>query len=77
VARLADWWNWDGPWEPTYNAPYERLRGECEAIGRPFDQITLTATLAISLPDDPSTFESSYTHEFYPGQVFGIAGPTP
>ncbi|MEA2610115.1 MAG: hypothetical protein QOJ75_2358, partial [Chloroflexota bacterium] len=76
VARLADWWNWDGPWEPTYREPYERLRAECEAIGRPFDEITLTATLAISLPPDPSSFESSYTHEFYPGQVFGIAGPT-
>ncbi len=77
VARLADWWNWDGPWESTYRAPYERLRAECEQIGRPFAEITLTATLAISLPDDPSTYESSYGHEFYPGQVFGIAGPTP
>lgn len=77
VARLADWWNWDGPWETTYREPYERLRAECEAIGRPFEEITLTSTLAISLPDDPATFESSYGHEFYPGQVFGIAGPTP
>lgn len=77
VARLADWWNWDGPWDSTYRVPYERLRAECEAIGRPFDEITLTATLAISLPDDASSFDPSYTHEFYPGQVFGIAGPTP
>lgn len=77
VARLADWWNWDGPWESTYREPYERLRAECEAIGRPFEEITLTATLAISLPDDESSFEPSYSHEFYPGQVFGIAGPTP
>jgi len=77
VARLADWWNWDGPWEPTYRGPYERLRAECEAIGRPFEEITLTSTLAISLPDDPSTFQASYNHDFYPGQVFGIAGPTP
>lgn len=39
--------------------------------------MSLWSTLAISLPDDPSTFQSSYRHDFYPGQVFGIAGPTP
>jgi alkanesulfonate monooxygenase SsuD/methylene tetrahydromethanopterin reductase-like flavin-dependent oxidoreductase (luciferase family) len=77
VARLADWWVWDGPWETTYRAPYERLRSECEAIGRPFEQITLVSELSLSLPADPSTFESSYEHSFYPGQVFGVAGPTP
>ncbi|MBA2559134.1 MAG: hypothetical protein H0V07_04480, partial [Propionibacteriales bacterium] len=65
------------PWEPTYREPFERLRAECASIGRPFEEITLTATLAVSLPDDPATFESSYSHEFYPGQVFGVAGPTP
>src|SRR5258706_12550769 len=21
VARHADWWNWDGPWDPTYPGP--------------------------------------------------------
>ena len=77
VARQADWWNWDGPWEPTYRGPYEALRAACAEIGRPFEEITLTATLAISLPDDVSTYEPSYAHEFYPGQVFGIVGPTP
>jgi alkanesulfonate monooxygenase SsuD/methylene tetrahydromethanopterin reductase-like flavin-dependent oxidoreductase (luciferase family) len=77
VARHADWWNWDGPWEPTFREPYERLRAACEEIGRPFEEITLTAGLTISLPSDPSTFRPSYTHEFYPGQVFGILGPTP
>ena len=77
VARLADQWNWDGPWEMTYRASYERLRAECEAIGRPFEEILLTASLQVSLPDDPSTFEPSYSHDFYPGQVFGIVGPTP
>jgi alkanesulfonate monooxygenase SsuD/methylene tetrahydromethanopterin reductase-like flavin-dependent oxidoreductase (luciferase family) len=77
VARLADWWNWDGPWEPTYRGPYEALRAACEEVGRPFDEITLTASLTVSLPDDPSTFEPSYGHDFYPGQVFGIVGPTP
>ena len=76
VARLADWWVWDGPWEPTYRGPYERLRAECAAIGRPFEEITLASELAVSLPDDPSSFRASYEHVFYPGQVFGIAGPT-
>ena len=30
-----------------------------------------------SLPDDPATFVERFEHSFYPGQVFGIAGPTP
>jgi alkanesulfonate monooxygenase SsuD/methylene tetrahydromethanopterin reductase-like flavin-dependent oxidoreductase (luciferase family) len=78
VARLADWWAWDGPWEPGYREPYERLRAACEAIGRPFDEIQLVAELAISLPDDPATFEPTYTNETaYPGQVFAVVGPTP
>lgn len=77
AARLADWWNWDGPWEGTYRKPYELLRAACEEVGRPFEEITLTASLTISMPDDPSTFEPSQTHDFYPGQVFGICGPTP
>jgi alkanesulfonate monooxygenase SsuD/methylene tetrahydromethanopterin reductase-like flavin-dependent oxidoreductase (luciferase family) len=76
TARLADWWNWDGPWEMNYREPYERLRSACQEIGRPFDEITLTAGLSVSMPDDPATFEPTYTHEFYPGQVFGIVGPT-
>lgn len=77
VARLADWWVWDGPWEMTYRAPYERLRQECEAIGRPFEDITLACELSVSLSDDPEEFVATYEHSFYPGQVFGIAGPTP
>jgi alkanesulfonate monooxygenase SsuD/methylene tetrahydromethanopterin reductase-like flavin-dependent oxidoreductase (luciferase family) len=77
AARLADWWNWDGPWEMNYREPYERLRSACEEIGRPFDEITLTAGLTISMPDAPSTFEPTYEHEFYPGQVFGRIGPSP
>jgi alkanesulfonate monooxygenase SsuD/methylene tetrahydromethanopterin reductase-like flavin-dependent oxidoreductase (luciferase family) len=77
TARHADWWNWDGPWEPIYRVPYERLRQHCDAIGRDFTEIVLTAGLTIEIPDDPSTFEPSYTHEFYPGQVFPIVGPTP
>jgi alkanesulfonate monooxygenase SsuD/methylene tetrahydromethanopterin reductase-like flavin-dependent oxidoreductase (luciferase family) len=76
VARLADWWNWDGPWDTVYRGPYERLRAECEAIGRPFDEITLTASLAISMPDDPSTYRPTFEHDFYPGQVFATIGPT-
>jgi alkanesulfonate monooxygenase SsuD/methylene tetrahydromethanopterin reductase-like flavin-dependent oxidoreductase (luciferase family) len=76
VARLADWWIWDGPWELSYRGPYERLRAECEAIGRPFEEITLASELSISMPDDPSSFQSTFTHEFYAGQVFGAVGPT-
>lgn len=78
TARLADWWCWDGPLDVTYREPLERLRAECAAIGRPFDSITKVAELVIGLPDDPSTFEATYTNEVaYPGQIFGIAGPTP
>jgi alkanesulfonate monooxygenase SsuD/methylene tetrahydromethanopterin reductase-like flavin-dependent oxidoreductase (luciferase family) len=77
TARLADWWNWDGPWETTYRRPYELLRRRCEEVGRPFEEITLTAGLPVSFPGDPSTFQSTYEHHFYPGQVFGIVGPTP
>ena len=77
VARLADWWNWDGPWEPSYRAPYEALQAACEEIGRPFEEITQTASLTVSLPDDPSTFQATYGHAFYPGQVFAAVGPTP
>jgi alkanesulfonate monooxygenase SsuD/methylene tetrahydromethanopterin reductase-like flavin-dependent oxidoreductase (luciferase family) len=77
TARLADWWNWDGPWEPTYRKPYETLRAHCEQIGRPFDEIVMTAGLTVSLPDDPATFEPTYDHSFYPGQVFPVLGPTP
>lgn len=76
VARLADWWNWDGPWDMNYREPYERLRAACDEIGRPFDEITLTAGLTISMPNDLSTFRPSYTHDFYPGQTFGNVGPT-
>ena len=77
VARHADWWAWDGPWAPNYIEAHDRLRAACAAIGRPFEDITLVAELAVSLPDDPSTFDATMTHDFYPGQVFGVAGPTP
>jgi alkanesulfonate monooxygenase SsuD/methylene tetrahydromethanopterin reductase-like flavin-dependent oxidoreductase (luciferase family) len=77
VARLADVWNWDAPWETVYRAPYEILRQHCEEIGRPFDEIDLTCGLTVSMPDDPATFQPTYTHSFYPGQVFDILGPTP
>jgi alkanesulfonate monooxygenase SsuD/methylene tetrahydromethanopterin reductase-like flavin-dependent oxidoreductase (luciferase family) len=77
VARHADWWNWDGPWEPTYRGPFEALRAACEEIGRPFEELTLTASMTVSMPDDPSTYEPTYTHDFYPGQLFGAVGPTP
>jgi alkanesulfonate monooxygenase SsuD/methylene tetrahydromethanopterin reductase-like flavin-dependent oxidoreductase (luciferase family) len=76
AARLADWWNWDGPWETSYRQPYERLAAACAEIGRSLEELTLAANLAISMPDDPSAFETSYTHDFYPGQVFANVGPT-
>jgi alkanesulfonate monooxygenase SsuD/methylene tetrahydromethanopterin reductase-like flavin-dependent oxidoreductase (luciferase family) len=76
VARLADWWSWDGPWETSYREPYERLAAACAEIGRPLGELTLAASLAISMPEDPAGFEASYTHDFYPGQVFANVGPT-
>jgi alkanesulfonate monooxygenase SsuD/methylene tetrahydromethanopterin reductase-like flavin-dependent oxidoreductase (luciferase family) len=77
VARHADWWCWDGPWESTYRQPYETLRAACADIGRPFDDITLVSELAISMPRDPASFVGVQGHPFYPGQTFGIAGPRP
>jgi alkanesulfonate monooxygenase SsuD/methylene tetrahydromethanopterin reductase-like flavin-dependent oxidoreductase (luciferase family) len=77
TARLADMWNWDGPWDAVYREPYERLREHCAAIGRPFEEIALTASVDVSLPDDPSTFVPTYEHSFYPGALFHYLGPTP
>lgn len=77
AARFCDWWCWDGPWDPTYREPYERLRQLCAEIGRPFEEITLVSELALWLPEDPATFEAGYEHPFYPGQVFKAVGPTP
>ena len=77
TARLADWWNWDGPWEEVYRKPYEMLRRQCEEIGRPFEEITLTAGINVSMPEVPATFEPTYEHAFYPGQTFHILGPRP
>jgi alkanesulfonate monooxygenase SsuD/methylene tetrahydromethanopterin reductase-like flavin-dependent oxidoreductase (luciferase family) len=77
TARVADWWNWDAPWEETYRQPYETLRQNCEEIGRPFEEIVLTAGLTIWLPDDPADFEPTYEHSFYPGHPFPYLGPTP
>ena len=77
VAQHADWWNWDGPWEVTYRRPYELLRTRCEEIGRPFEEITLTAGIPVWLPDDATVFKPTYEHRYYPGQVFGVLGPTP
>jgi alkanesulfonate monooxygenase SsuD/methylene tetrahydromethanopterin reductase-like flavin-dependent oxidoreductase (luciferase family) len=77
AARFADWWCWDGPWDPTYREPYERLRQHCAEIGRPFEQIKLVSELALWFPEDPATFEAAYEHPFYPGQVFNAVGPTP
>jgi len=77
VARLADWWVWDGPLEVSYRRPLEILGEECERIGRPFDEITKVAEMAVWMPDDTSRFEGRYEHSNYPGQLFGVAGPRP
>ncbi|MEO8461740.1 MAG: LLM class flavin-dependent oxidoreductase, partial [Chloroflexota bacterium] len=78
AARLADMWCWDGPLDDTYLRPLEILRGHCKAIGRPFDEITLTSELTIELPDDPSKFEPTFTHPFYgDAVVFRLLGPRP
>jgi len=77
AARLADWWNWDGPRETVYREPYETLRKHCKTIGRPFEEIVLSAGVPISLPDDPATFGAGSTHDFYPGRSFDVLGPTP
>ena len=50
TARLADWWNWDGPWDLMYEKPYETLKAACEAIGRPVSEIKLTSGIDVSLP---------------------------
>lgn len=77
AARLADWWNWDGPWETVYREPYETLRRHCETIGRRFEEIVLTSGIPVHLPEDPAAFEPTYEHSFYPGSVFHVLGPTP
>jgi alkanesulfonate monooxygenase SsuD/methylene tetrahydromethanopterin reductase-like flavin-dependent oxidoreductase (luciferase family) len=61
TARLADMWNWDGPWEEVYRRPDEILRAECAAIGRPFHEIALTSGIEVSLPDDPASFQPTST----------------
>jgi alkanesulfonate monooxygenase SsuD/methylene tetrahydromethanopterin reductase-like flavin-dependent oxidoreductase (luciferase family) len=77
TARLADWWNWDAPWEPVYRPSYEMLRAHCDRLGRSFDEITLTAGAIVWMPEDVNDFEKSYKHSFYPDQEFPILGPTP
>ena len=76
AARLADWWNWDAPWETVYREPYTKLRAHCDSIGRPFNEIVLTAGLPVNMPGDPSTFQPTFEHSFYPGQTFSVLGPT-
>jgi alkanesulfonate monooxygenase SsuD/methylene tetrahydromethanopterin reductase-like flavin-dependent oxidoreductase (luciferase family) len=77
TARLADAWTWDGPWETVYRKPYETLRRHCETIGRPFEEIALTAGVPVSLPDNLDDFVGSYKHSFYGDDVFYVLGPTP
>ncbi len=76
VARHADWWNWDAPWEPTFREPYETLQAHCKEIGRSVDEITLTAGAVVDLPTDVSTFKPTYLHSYY-NAWFPLLGPTP
>jgi alkanesulfonate monooxygenase SsuD/methylene tetrahydromethanopterin reductase-like flavin-dependent oxidoreductase (luciferase family) len=76
VARHADWWNWDAPWEPTFREPYEILQAHCKEIGRAIDEITLTAGAFVDMPADSSTFEPRYFHSYY-NAWFPLLGPTP
>jgi hypothetical protein len=64
-------------WDFVYRRPHEILRGHCVEIGRPFDEITLTAGLGVWFPDDPGDFEGTYEHSFYRDQTFDGLGPTP
>src|SRR5262249_35458813 len=66
-----------GPWDQNFREPYEVLAAHCAEIGRPVDEITLTAGVAVHIPDDHSTFEATYQHSFYAGYVFHVLGPTP
>ena len=79
TARLADMWNWDGPWEEVYRKPYETLREHCRAIGRPFEEIGLTAGIEVSLPADRAAFVSrrTCTRSTATRLVFHLFGPTP
>jgi hypothetical protein len=49
------------------------LRGDRSAVR----EINLTAGLSVWFPDDPSEFQPTYEHPFYPGQTFDVIGPTP
>jgi alkanesulfonate monooxygenase SsuD/methylene tetrahydromethanopterin reductase-like flavin-dependent oxidoreductase (luciferase family) len=77
VARHADWWNWDGPWATNLREPYEVLAAHCAEIGRPVGDIVLTSGVAVWMPADPSDFEPTYMHSFYPDKPFYVLGPTP
>lgn len=77
TAELADWWNWDGPLEGVYRRPLETLQQHCKDIGRPIEDVTLTAGVPVAMPENPDSFEASYTHAYYPGAVFPVLGPTP
>jgi alkanesulfonate monooxygenase SsuD/methylene tetrahydromethanopterin reductase-like flavin-dependent oxidoreductase (luciferase family) len=56
AAQFANMWNWDGPLEPAYRAPLELLRAQCVDIGRPVGEISLTAGIEVSLPENVSTY---------------------
>ena len=53
------------------------MRRHCETIGRPFEEIVLTAGVEVSLPADPAAFVPTYVHAFYPDATFHLLGPAP
>jgi alkanesulfonate monooxygenase SsuD/methylene tetrahydromethanopterin reductase-like flavin-dependent oxidoreductase (luciferase family) len=61
AAELADMWNWDGPLDPPYRPRLEALREACAEVGRPISEITLTAGVEVSMPEDIRSFEGSIT----------------
>ena len=75
VAELADWWNWDAPWS-VYSQPHEVLRQHCAEMGRPFDEIKLTAEATIWFPEKREEFQPTFDHSYYPGEEFRYIGPT-
>jgi alkanesulfonate monooxygenase SsuD/methylene tetrahydromethanopterin reductase-like flavin-dependent oxidoreductase (luciferase family) len=76
TARLADMWNWDGPWDQLYREPFETLRRNCDEIGRPFNEIALTAGFEVSLPDDPKAYAGEVDSGYYDYKSYPL-GPTP
>jgi alkanesulfonate monooxygenase SsuD/methylene tetrahydromethanopterin reductase-like flavin-dependent oxidoreductase (luciferase family) len=75
VARLADMWNWDGPWEQSLRQPYEILAWHCAEIGRPIQEIAVTAEAIVELPDDPAAWAASKPTGYWTTYPMGPTAP--